>query len=433
MENGKSTIPEHSNVVGGSTAERRIECPRSYELEKLVPKAPSSKYAREGTALHALMAFLLENPELDVDSIIPFTHKEPARDGEEEEEEEAWEFTIDRGLWSELGAPALDAFDSFIEEIEAETGAEFSFFVEKRCEIPSIEGAYGTTDIIWHCGNLSGVWDWKFGRHPVEAEENAQLMFYALAGLRTLPEIFSKDGKSSEVDPDREVILTIMQPKRGHDAVTWGTSVRDLLFFEAELEEAITTAQKDGINAPIAKGDWCRFAPCKAVCPLYTDAALTLSKKILGIKASGKLKDAPNVGQQLPELLDLAANVEDWIKEVRSVARLLLESDPQSVNGWMLTEKQTRRREWGVDQKKIVRWLRKEHGLRSDQYNPRRFLSVPQIEKLGIEVPEGMISCRTTKTIALVKENSDNEPVKTANQHMKNLAESVAGAAVIEG
>ena len=427
MENGKSTILEHSNVVGGSTAERRIECPRSYELEKLVPNPPSSKYAREGTALHALMAFLLENPELDVDSTIPFTHKEPARDGEE-----AWEFTIDRSLWGELGAPALDAFDSFIEEIEAETGAEFSFFVEKRCEIPRIEGAYGTTDIIWHCGNLSGVWDWKFGRHPVEAEENAQLMFYALAGLRTLPEIFSKDGKSSEVDPEREVILTIMQPKRGRDAVTWGTNVEELLSFETELKDAITVAQKEGINAPIASGDWCRFAPCKAVCPLYTDAALTLSKKISEIKAGGELKDAPNTGQQLPELLDLATDVEDWIKEVRSVARLLLESDPQSVKGWMLTEKQTRRREWGVDQKKIVRWLRNDHDLKSDQYNPRKFLSVSQIEKLGIEVPEGMISYRTTKTTALVKEDSDNDPMKTANQHIKNLAESVAGAAVKE-
>ncbi len=427
MENGKSTILEHSNVVGGSTAERRIECPRSYELEKLVPNPPSSKYAREGTALHALMAFLLENPELDVDSTIPFTHKEPARDGEE-----AWEFTIDRSLWGELGAPALDAFDSFIEEIEAETGAEFSFFVEKRCEIPRIEGAYGTTDIIWHCGNLSGVWDWKFGRHPVEAEENEQLMFYALAGLRTLPEIFSKDGKSSEVDPEREVILTIMQPKRGRDAVTWGTNVEELLSFETELKDAITVAQKEGINAPIASGDWCRFAPCKAVCPLYTDAALTLSKKISEIKAGGELKDAPNTGQQLPELLDLATDVEDWIKEVRSVARLLLESDPQSVKGWMLTEKQTRRREWGVDQKKIVRWLRNDHDLKSDQYNPRKFLSVSQIEKLGIEVPEGMISYRTTKTTALVKEDSDNDPMKTANQHIKNLAESVAGAAVKE-
>lgn len=427
MENGKSTIPEHSNVVGGSTAERRIECPRSYELEKLVPKTPSSKYAREGTALHALMAFLLENPELDVNSTIPFTHKEPARDGEE-----AWEFTIDRSLWSELGAPALDAFDSFIEEIETETGAEFSFFVEKRCEIPSIEGAYGTTDIIWHCGNLSGVWDWKFGRHPVEAEENAQLMFYALAGLRTLPEIFSKDGKSNKVNPEREVILTIMQPKRGCDAVTWGTSVEELLSFETELKDAIKVAQKEGINAPIASGGWCRFAPCKSVCPLYTNAALTLSKKMSEIKTSGELKDAPNVGQQLPELLDLATDVEDWIKEVRSVARLLLESDSQSVKGWMLTEKQTRRREWGVDQKKIVKWLRKEHALRGDQYNPRRFLSVSQIEKLGIDVPEDMISYRTTKTTALVKENSDNEPMKTANQHMKNLAESAAGAVVKE-
>ena len=56
------TPEEHSDIVGGSTAARRIGCPRSYALEQLVPKDDrGSEYAREGTALHELMAMALRD------------------------------------------------------------------------------------------------------------------------------------------------------------------------------------------------------------------------------------------------------------------------------------------------------------------------------------------------------------------------------------
>ena len=55
---------EHSSLVGGSTADRRINCPASYQLEQKVPKGikeKSSIYADEGTALHECMAYILRN------------------------------------------------------------------------------------------------------------------------------------------------------------------------------------------------------------------------------------------------------------------------------------------------------------------------------------------------------------------------------------
>ena len=45
----------HSNIVGGSTAKRVINCPGSVVLVQQMPPQVESKYAAEGTLLHACM------------------------------------------------------------------------------------------------------------------------------------------------------------------------------------------------------------------------------------------------------------------------------------------------------------------------------------------------------------------------------------------
>jgi hypothetical protein len=47
---------QHSNIVGGSTAKRVINCPASVNLVNKVPPKGSSDYANEGTMLHAAIA-----------------------------------------------------------------------------------------------------------------------------------------------------------------------------------------------------------------------------------------------------------------------------------------------------------------------------------------------------------------------------------------
>ena len=60
-------LPEHSDVMGGSTAAQRIYCPGSYMLEKEVSKEVESSYAKEGTALHHCMEHVLNELEIDAD------------------------------------------------------------------------------------------------------------------------------------------------------------------------------------------------------------------------------------------------------------------------------------------------------------------------------------------------------------------------------
>ena len=51
----------HSDIVGGSTAKRVMNCPGSVKLCQQMPPKPTSKYAEEGTRLHDAMHQILSN------------------------------------------------------------------------------------------------------------------------------------------------------------------------------------------------------------------------------------------------------------------------------------------------------------------------------------------------------------------------------------
>jgi len=269
------TPEEHSDLVGGSTAARRMGCPRSYKLERLVPKDErGSEYAREGTALHELMAMTLRDG-IEPTDILPYTFT--SADG-------GWSFTVDRELWDAKGEPALTAFDKFCAQMEREIGDDMHMLIERRVAVPGIPGAFGTADIIGRCGAELFVCDWKFGFKTVAADANKQLMFYAAGALNT-----ERAWVTSELadDPTTPVTLAIIQPLnagQGNDIVQhWTTTVGDLAAYMDELRAAVTEAQEDG--ARIAKGEWCNFARCKTVCPLYLNAVGSLGEKLAELKA----------------------------------------------------------------------------------------------------------------------------------------------------
>ena len=57
---------QHSNIVGGSTAKRVINCPGSVALVAKMPPQPSSSHADQGTLLHNAVSAILEDQSIDV-------------------------------------------------------------------------------------------------------------------------------------------------------------------------------------------------------------------------------------------------------------------------------------------------------------------------------------------------------------------------------
>lgn len=435
------TPEEHSDVVGGSTAARRIGCPRSYALEKLVPPDPGSSYAREGTALHEMMAIILDK-DMKPGELLPFTFKREGHDVEGD-----WKFTVDAELWADLGQPALDAFDNFIDDIEKETGAEFDYIVETRCEMPGIPGAFGTSDVIWKCGKYSGVWDWKFGRKEVSAERNKQLMFYARAAANSAPAMFFDDDHKADytwgnMDPEREVILSIMQPKCSDEPSEYIVTVAELEEFRVELMDAVKTAEQQGEKAPVAKGGWCDFATCKAVCPLHAGQTAVFGEKMARLGQLAKEQDVPVAevegevagiplafADMLPDLLDLAEDAEKWIAEVRKAANRVLDDDPEAIPGWMHTEKKTSKRVWAVEEDEVRKFM-KNRRYTLDDYAPRKMLTMPQAEKLlkrdGRTIPEEMIEKDVTVRVALVRADGENAPLQTTAERAAEVGQKLA-------
>jgi hypothetical protein len=324
---------EHSSLVGGSSADKRINCPASYHLEQQLPKQArqqSSIYADEGTALHECMAYILRNDvilkELD-DRILG---------------EEFAGFVMTREMVDEAIVPCLEFIDELMDR-HADEG-EMRFLVECKVEIPGIAGAFGTSDVIAKTDKRSIGVDWKFGVGvPVRAEydgvPNAQLMYYNLGGLHTFPKMYGAGG-------DWPIDMYIVQP-RVYDGDTIShvqVSADDLEVYRGVLIDAIHNARSE---APRRKrGPWCRFAACKVICPEWTGPALDLTKlgkAVAKVPLKASVDTSVNWADMYAELLTLADLAEPLIAEIRAQAHTYL-GDGNTIPGWKLVDKRATER-----------------------------------------------------------------------------------------
>jgi hypothetical protein len=290
----------HSNIVGGSTAKRVINCPGSVALCQKVPPKPSSKYADEGTLLHNVMAEMLGSDK-ELRHVLDMEYNGIKLTGD---------------LIDEKVRPALDAIN------EIDPDAQLEFAVEQTVGFGDlIPGVFGSCDLIGRIGDRAIILDWKFGDGvAVEAEENPQLLFYTAAAIRTpaLEWVF-KDAK--------EIECIIVQPPK---VKRWVTSFDRVRQFERELTYAVKQSAKP--DAPLKIGDHCRWCAAKPICPLMTgavDRATQTQIKELDVT-------------QLGDMLQRADVLEDWISDLRALALQVLESG-NPVPGYKLVQKRATR------------------------------------------------------------------------------------------
>lgn len=363
----------HSSLVGGSTADRRLGCAASYQLEQKIPahiRNASTSYADEGSALHAAIQYILEEnlreEHLDT-QVLDREFGDPP-------------YVMTQELIDNALLPCMDFIDSLIEELKDE--GDFLFELETQCAMPGIDGAFGTTDLIFRTNKRSGIVDWKFGEGvAVKAfytekdgvkRGNSQGLFYGRAGMNTLPDMF-------EDVPDWPVDIYIVQP-RGRDGQPishYAATVGELEAFRLKLIDAVKAAQ--AANPLPVKGPWCNFASCKTICPLHTGALMDLSKLAL-LKA--KAPEAYDWNANMDFLLELAEIGETTAKAIFAMAQTHLE-EGGSVLGddgepsWKLVPK--RGVEKVVDEVGMVRHAI-GMGLDEDKvYQPREVRSAAQL------------------------------------------------------
>lgn len=411
------TPTEHSSLVGGSTASRRIGCPRSYALEQLVPADnKGSIYAQEGTALHEIMALVLEK-DIEPTTLLPFTFTS--------EKDGGWSFTVTEELWADKGETALAAYDKFVVETEERLNAPFETIVETSVQFPGVPGAFGTSDIIGRCGDEIFVLDWKFGRGIVPATENKQLLFYACGALNTARDFF----KGMELNHQTPVTMVILQPALKTGIDIWRTDLLRLHHFEIELQTTIDTIKSEGANAPIQDGPWCTFARCKVVCPLHLGAAAKLAGRFDDLQArlNAPTKETNDWPERWADLLDLVDLVEGLCGEVRERAHHEAEQG-MAIPGWVLEMKRPGPRHWNAEDRDVISLLEGE-GYDMDTIAPRKLLTLPQAEKIlkkdGKEIPDDFVTRPEPSGTKLVRESEATEPVEGAAKKAATLAEKL--------
>jgi hypothetical protein len=387
-------MAKHSSIVGGSTAARLLNCPGSYQATlKLPPSADvSSEYADEGTAMHEVMTHLMQRrqysgvaaPEYDYARKIVGTK------------------FYDRDLTQEhldtMILPALDA----LAKLEDEYGGGFVVVaVEQGVDFPGIPGAHGTCDLILSNEKMVLHVDWKFGQgvgvkavydHGDSDTVNAQLMFYTAASMQTLKQLYA--GRKS-------IALAIIQPRSdvplSHTVVTR----KEVKWFIEDLQNAVAKAlDYDPVRQ---KGEWCRFAPCKLDCPLWTAPMLEIAalKPVSPMRADDPalLGVATPYGQYLSRAKTLVDLLGMFAKEVNDQLHAYLEAGGE-VPGWRLKDK-VRNRQW-IDEDEVEQALR-DLGFEVGEIwrsQLQTFASVDATAKrLGVEIPDHLrVAPPTTET-----------------------------------
>jgi hypothetical protein len=311
-----------------------------------MPKQPSNKYADEGTLLHNVISQILDTGHSPIDYIgttyegIVLTH----------------ELVADKLI------PALATLDILDPDKLMEYATEIR--VGFGDVIPNV---FGSTDFLGRLNDKAVVLDWKFGSGvAVEAEENAQLMFYAAAAMRTPEAQWVFDGAT-------EIECIIVQPP---EVKRWTTTPIRIKQFEKELVQAVKDAQKP--NAKLNTGEHCRWCTAKPVCPLMTGAVdRALVTKLDNI-------DAPTISAYLKN----ADILEGWISSLRELAFNLIEQG-KPLPGYKLVAKRATRKWIDEEAAKVALLVNLTDVTETTLISPA--VAEKALKKLGLSLPEGTV------------------------------------------
>jgi hypothetical protein len=240
---------------------------------------------------------------------------------------------------------------------------------------------HGTADavIIEDFGTLY-VFDYKYGRHPVEVKENTQLISYALGIAHEHEYNFT------------DVVLVIIQPRAMHDegpVRSWRLCITELAEWADIFRKAVKAAEAK--NAKRVSGSHCRFCPAAVTCEEFKGKALSEARASFDVTplGVGRLRhptpDAKGIAtpEQLGKTLWACDQLEAWIGRVREHAFNELKRG-RKIPGWKLVEKRGTR-QW-LNAELAGTLARKKFGKAA--FTVPELLSPAQLEKLGAKGKE---------------------------------------------
>lgn len=376
-------------LLSASGAHRWLACTPSAKLEDQFPDT-ESEAAAEGTLAHELAEMKVRNY---------FFPKELGK----RKLNSAVKKLSESGLWKDEMQGYTDDYLDYIKTTALSLKSMPSVRIEQRVYFKEytladpedeIEGS-GIADCILLYGDTVHVIDFKYGKGvPVSAEENPQLMLYALGAYQAYRMLY----------PISKAKLTIVQPRL--DSISeWGCPVDDLLKFGEYVKERAALAVKgEGDYSP--GKDVCRFCRASAQCRARAEENVRLA---FFTDKLPPLISNEEVGQYLEKGEDVAK----WLEKLKEYALKECLAG-KVVPGWKAVEGKGGR-EW-ADIDKAFDILTKSGLAPEEMLWERKPLTAPQTEKLigkrDFQESVGEFVIKKPGKPALVKE-SDKRPAIT--------------------
>ena len=275
--------PKAHAILSASSSHRWLNCPPSARLCETY-EDKGSDYAAEGTDAHSLCEYKLRKA-LDMSAVDPSEHL-------------TW--------YSEEMEDCANGYAAYILElVEAakETCAAPVVLIEQRVDFSRwVEQGFGTSDAIIISDGTLRVIDYKHGLGVlVEADNNPQMMCYALGALELFDAIYDIDS----------VAMTVYQPRR-QNVSTFEMSKDDLYRWAEEVLKPTAELAFAG-NGNFLCGEWCGFCKAKHECRARAEANLLLAQ--YDFKLPPLLEDS-----EIEVILSRADQLVSWVNDIKEYA-----------------------------------------------------------------------------------------------------------------
>lgn len=378
-----STVPvaterKHA-ILSTSSAHRWLICTPSARLEETFPDS-TSQYAEEGRLAHEIAELKLRKHFIEPMGPRAFG----ARLKKFKEHE----------LFQEEMLKHTNTYMEYIQSIVHDFNSPPYVAIEKKLNFNKyVPEGFGTGDCIIIGGSILWVIDFKYGKGvPVTAEQNPQMMLYALGAYEAYCFLF----------PIETVKMTIVQPRLDNIS-EWETPIADLLAWGESIKPIAQKAWAG--EGEYVSGDHCQFCRARSLCRARSEFNMAL-EEYAGMKPP--LLTNEEVGQILAKAQDLVK----WVKDLEeyALAECLAGNE---IPGWKAVEGRSVRQ--FVDQDKAFTVLI-QNGIDEAVLYERRPITLAAVEKLlGKQKFNELLADfveRPPGKPTLVPENDKREPIK---------------------
>lgn len=370
-------------LLSASGAHRWLLCTPSAKLEEQFPDTASDT-AGEGTLAHELAELKVRN------------YFNPGEVSKRKLTYAINKLKKDR-LWQDEMLTHTDTYLDYIREVSVKLPSQPSVEIEKHLDLSAyIPGGFGTADFIMLQGEDLYVMDFKYGKGvPVFAEENPQMLLYALGAFEAYKILYSI----------KQIHLAIIQPRL--DSISeWDCSLDELLKFGVYVKERAALAiEGAGEFCPGEKQ--CRFCRAKAVCRARAEENVRLAFSPDKGKLPPLITNA-EVGSYLLQGEDVAK----WLSDLKDYALKECLAGNE-IPGWKAVEGRGQR-DW-TDMDAAFEKLTKSGLTEEVMLWEKKPLTLAQVEKLvgkkDFQDAVGEFVTKKAGKPALVKQSGKREAI----------------------